>query len=121
MKAPLAAVLMVKEEKNMVLAYSVVPMTAYAQDTSNITMAVSATSVAVGETFTVTLSTKAMSVISFTGGITFDDSKVEVTSIEGTRAGDTGVEYIRKTNGDYVELAASTTDESHGHSRERLH
>lgn len=59
---------------------------AFAQDSSNVILAVDKTTAGVGDEVVVTLTTKAMTVSSFTCGVAFDKTKLECKSIVGSDA-----------------------------------
>ena len=74
---------------------SMMPMRAHAAGgQTNVSASVSVTEAEVGGTFTVTLSNGAMTVSSFTAGISFDTSKLECLSIVGPYAS-MGPDYER--------------------------
>ena len=66
----------------LTLLLAVLPMTALAKDTSNLKITSTGTSgLAVGDTFTVTLSNNQMKIVSFTGGLKFDTKYLTCKSI----------------------------------------
>ena len=77
---------------------------------TNVAFTVEKTEVNVGDTFTVTLSNKAMTVKGFSAGFTFDKTLLECVSIVGPRAARPDYYYLVDAEwGDiYVATAAST-------------
>ena len=68
----------------LAMLFSMLVTTTMAEGSYNATMETNETEVEAGETFTVTIKNKAMTVSSFTCGIFFDTSKLECMSIVGT-------------------------------------
>ncbi len=69
---------------SLVMVLSLLPTFTFAQATeTNLNLQASASTVEVGDTFTVTVSTKEMTVNSFTGGISFNSNVVKVESWTG--------------------------------------
>ena len=89
----------------LTLLLAVIPMTVLAKDTSNLKITSTGTSgLAVGDTFTVTLSNNQMKIVSFTGGLKFDTNYLTCKSI----AKKTG--YNTLASGAEVAVCSTTTE-----------
>ena len=73
---------------------------------SNLTASSSSTSVAVGNTFTVTVGLDSAWLSTITGGINFNKDVVTVTKIEGARPTEKGV-YLVDADGKYTQMSTS--------------
>lgn len=100
----------------LAMLFSMLVTTTMAEGSYNVTMETNETEVEAGETFTVTIKNKAMTVSSFVCGIFFDTSKLEIVSIEGGQEADRSNYYLVMKNppvlgGPYVLPTAKPTVE----------
>lgn len=83
----------------LAMLLSLLVPSAMAAATTNVDVTVDRTTVAAGETFTVTISNKAMSAYYFTGGIVFDKEKLECVSIVSDDPAEPDYFCLEKTAG----------------------
>ena len=97
----------------MILSLLPAPTGLAASESTNLSCSVSAATVDVGETFTVTLSTKEMTVSTFTGGINYDPDVVEYQGYTGFKEGSTSVRLYYTDEGDttFTTLEAGLGDQ----------
>lgn len=102
---------------SVAMIISVIPATAglwasAAGGETNLILSDECVEVSAGETFTITLSNREMSVISFTGGVAFDPEMVACTAITGTRESSPGNAYLYNSEGDRIKATITSTVET---------